>query len=186
MKMKKVFLKILSIFLICFSFVGCNAKKGSEEKLITDFITTLYTFEDYDELDVNEYIESIPDFEKMDPNKLANFTPKDKYSEKIKPFFTEDALVTFAMNKRQSDYIISLAKNKVSSKVTNVMDIKETSDGVYNFKAIVEQKFSEKKLTKNVQIQGQLTLEKIDNKLVISQINKIDDDGLYKGLEETK
>ena len=43
-----------------------------------------------------------------------------------------------------------------------------------------------KKLTKNVQIQGQLTLEKIDNKLVISQINKIDDDGLYKGLEETK
>ncbi|MBD8047830.1 hypothetical protein [Clostridium faecium] len=55
-----------------------------------------------------------------------------------------------------------------------------------NFKAIVEQKFSEKKLTKNVQIQGQLTLEKIDNKLVISQINKIDDDGLYKGLEETK
>ena len=79
-------MKILSIFLICFSFVGCNAKKGSEEKLITDFITTLYTFEDYDELDVNEYIESIPDFEKMDPNKLANFTPKDKYSEKIKPF----------------------------------------------------------------------------------------------------
>ena len=38
-------------------------RKEVREKLIHGFYNyQLYTFEDYDELDVNEYIESIPDF----------------------------------------------------------------------------------------------------------------------------
>jgi hypothetical protein len=76
-----------------------------------------------------------------------------------------------------------LIANKTNSKFVELKEFKKSdTDKVYNFKAIINLNNVEKNTKDDVELIGQVTIDKVDDKLIISQVNKLNDIDLYSKL----
>jgi hypothetical protein len=161
--MKKIICFILSIVISSFLLVGCNSNKdvGSEE-LVKDFVTEMYTMEDY---------------KKIDLEKMNWEFPKDQYSNEIMKISTEEAMKNFTADRIISIYLNRLYKLHVNSEVT-LFSIDENSredDGsiIYNYEVKLKFAFTDTNKEKEEELLGQVTVKKVESKWVITKFNKV-------------
>ncbi|HAG42275.1 MAG TPA: hypothetical protein DCL31_01345 [Clostridium sp.] len=80
-------------------------------------------------------------------------------------------------------HLSHLVANKTNSKFVELKEFKRSdTDKVYNFKAIINLNNVEKNTKDDVELIGQVTIDKVDDKLIISQVNKLTDVDLYSKL----
>lgn len=167
MKFKKLISMLLIVFIIPIFLIGCS-KANTEEKLIEDFLRALYDIEDYTKVDLNEFI---------------NRYPNDQYTLRYKELLSDDAFKTITSDRVNYVYLSYLVANKTNSKFIELKEFKESyTDKVYNFKAIINLNNVEKNTKDDVELIGQVTIDKVDDKLIISQMNKLTDVDLYSKL----
>lgn len=167
MKFKKLISMLLIVFIIPLFLIGCS-KANTEEKLIEDFLHAFYDIEDYTKVDLNETIDKFPN---------------DQYTLRYKELLSDDAFKATTSDRANYVYIRHLIANKTNSKFVELKEFKKSdTDKVYNFKAIINLNNVEKNTKDDVELIGQVTIDKIGNKLIISQINKLTDVDLYSKL----
>ncbi|HCQ88922.1 MAG TPA: hypothetical protein DIU45_03155, partial [Clostridium sp.] len=94
-----------------------------------------------------------------------------------------DAFKTITSDRVNYVYLSYLVANKTNSKFIELKEFKESyTDKVYNFKAIINLNNVEKNTKDDVELIGQVTIDKVDDKLIISQVNKLNDTDLYSKL----
>ncbi len=170
MKFKKLIPMLLIVFIIPIFLIGCS-KANTEEKLIEDFLHALYDVEDYTKADLNEFIEFIDKY------------PNDQYTLRYKELLSADAFNAITSDRVSSLYVNFLVANKTNSKFVELKEFKKSdTDKVYNFKAIINLNNVEKNTKDDVELIGQVTIDKVDDKLIISQVNKLNDTDLYSKL----
>lgn len=170
MKFKKLIPMLLIIVIIPLFLIGCS-KTNAEEKLTEDFLHALYDIEDYTKANSNEFIEFIDKY------------PNDQYTLRYKELLSDDAFKTITANRVSSLYINFLIANKTNSKFLELKEFKKSdTDKVYNFKAIINLNNVEKNTKDDVELIGQVTIDKVDDKLIISQVNNLNDIDLYSRL----
>lgn len=170
MKFKKLIPILLIVFIIPIFLIGCS-KTNAEEKLTEDFLHALYDIEDYTKANPNEFIEFIDKY------------PNDQYTLRYKELLSDDAFKTITANRVSSLYINFLIANKTNSKFIELKEFKKSdTDKVYNFKAIINLNNVEKNTKDDVELIGQVTIDKVDDKLIISQVNNLNDVDLYSRL----
>lgn len=167
MKFKKLISMLLIVFIIPLFLIGCS-KANTEKNLIEDFLHAFYDIEDYTKVDLNETIDKFPN---------------DQYTLRYKELLSDDAFKATTSDRANYVYIRHLIVNKTNSKFVELKEFKKSdTDKVYNFKAIINLNNVEKNTKDDVELIGQVTIDKIGNKLIISQINKLTDVDLYSKL----
>lgn len=167
MKFKKLIPMLLIIVIIPLFLIGCS-KASTEEKLTEDFLHALYDIEDYTKVDLNEFIDKFPN---------------DQYTLRYKELLSDDAFKAITSDRVNYAYLSHLVANKTNSKFVELKDFKRSdTDKVYNFKAIINLNNVEKNTQDDVELIGQVTIDKVDAKLIISQVNKLTDVDLYSKL----
>ncbi len=167
MKFKKLIPMLLIVFIIPIFLIGCS-KTNAEEKLTEDFLHALYDIEDYTKVDLNEYIDRYPN---------------DQYTLRYKELLSDDAFKAITSDRVNYMHLSHLVANKTNSKFVELKEFKRSdTDKVYNFKAIINLNNVEKNTKDDVELIGQVTIDKVDDKLIISQVNKLTDVDLYSKL----
>ena len=167
--MKRMLSIILILVLTTLSLTGCGFRKNSPESLIGEFISEMYNVKDY---------------KKIDLNKLTWDYPKDDYTNAIGKLSTKDALDTFAINRYQLEYITYCCKlhvnSEVISKKINQYTTKKDGSIVYTYNGKVKLTFTDENKQEEEDINGQITVNKIDNKWIITKFNYVSVQSILK------
>jgi hypothetical protein len=162
--MKKIISFLLSIAVVSLLLVGCNSNKDVEsEAVVKDFVTKMYTLEDY---------------KKIDREELNTKYPNDQYTTKISKISTEKAMEEFIADRTVSYYINRLYDLHINSKITSISIDKQSTekDGsiIYSYKAKGKFTFADTNEEKEEELCGQITVKKVKDSWVITQFNKVE------------
>ena len=162
--MKKVIGFLLVIVVASLLLVGCSSnKEANPEAVVKDFVTKMYTLEDYKTVDMA---------------KVNLEYPKDKYTNEIRKISTESALEEFIADRIIYIYIDHLYALHINSKIISISVDQQSSekDGsiVFAYKAKLKLTFADTKVEKEEEVGGQLTLNKVKNNWVITKFNKVE------------
>lgn len=141
-----------------------NVKETSPEPLINEFISKLYTVDDYKSIDLDN---------------VNSKYPNDKYTNELKKLAEENVLVPLVNDRTQLMYLTTCKNSHINIKImsTKVDKYITEKDGavVYNYNAKLQLTFPDDNKQVEENINGQLTLNKASGKWIITQVNKIDD-----------
>lgn len=162
--MRKGIYFLLCIVVTTLLLGGCSSnKEANPEAVVKEFVTKMYTLEDYKTVDME---------------KVNLEYPKDQYTNEIKTISTESALEEIIVNRTKLIYIDYLCTLHINSKITSITIDKQTSetDGstLYSYKAKLKLTFVDTKVEKEEEVLGQLTLNKVKNNWVITRFNKVE------------
>lgn len=177
--MKRGISFLLTLFFLSFLLVGCSdstkvdkispesnsTKAGgtSPEPLIKEFISKLYTVDDYKTIDLDS---------------LNTTFPNDKYTSELKKVAGEKALVSFVNDRTQLAYITACIYAHINIKITstNVDKYSSDKDGseIYNYSAKLQLAFPDEDKQVEEEVRGQLTLKMAGGKWTITLVNKTD------------
>jgi hypothetical protein len=152
-----------------------NIEQEDAQSIIEEFITEMYNVEDY---------------KKIDMGSLNTIYPKDNYTNELRKIATEDALEPIIASRLQLGYISLCYELKVNSQVISKNISKYTSeeDGsiVYNYNGKVKLTFKDENKQKEENIEGQITVNKINNKWIITKFNNVGIENIAKYYRQTK
>lgn len=161
--MKRKISILLALTLITLLLSGCG-RANNPEAVIKEFMSEMYTVENY---------------EKIDMKNLTIQYPEDKYTNALKKIATEGALEEFLATRIQLIYISSCYELHVNSEITpkNINKYATEKDGsiVYNYDGKVNLTFTDENNQKEEDINGQITVKKIDNNWTITKFNYVGD-----------
>ncbi|MGH4125009.1 MAG: hypothetical protein ACREV6_18995 [Clostridium sp.] len=162
--MKKIIYLLLCIVFSSSLLIGCKSnKEAGDEVIIKEFVTKMYTLEDYKTVDMA---------------KVNLEYPKDQYTNEIRKISTESAFEGFILDRIKYIYIDHLSAVHINSKVASISIDQQSSENdgsiVYNYKAKLKLTFTETKVEKEEEVGGQLTLNKVKNNWVITRFNKVE------------
>lgn len=162
--MKKIMAFLLGIVFSFLLLVGCNGNNDAgPEAIIKEFVTKMYSLEDY---------------KKIDREELNTKYPNDQYTTKISKISTEKAMEGFIADRTVSFYINRLYDRHINSKITSISIEKQSSeeDGsiIYSYKTKVKFAFVDTNEEKEEELWGQVTVKKTKDNWVITQFNKVE------------
>jgi hypothetical protein len=146
-----------------------NIVQEDAKSIIEEFITKMYNVEDY---------------KKIDMESLNTSYPKDNYTNALKKIATEDALEPIITSRLQLGYISLCHELKVNSKVIskNISKYASKEDGsiVYNYNGKIKLTFTDENKQKEENIEGQITVNKISDKWIITKFNSVSIESIAK------
>lgn len=162
--MKKVISLLLSIAFLSLLLVGCNSNKDvGSEAIVKDFVTKMYTLEDY---------------KKIDREELNTKYPNDQYTNQIRKISIEKALEGFIGDRTISFYLNRLYDLHINSKITSISIDKQNNENdgsiIYSYKVKSKFTLTDTNEEKEEELWGQLTVKKVKDNWVISEFNKVE------------
>jgi len=162
--MKKIVAFLLGIAFSSLLLVGCNGNNDAgPEAIIKEFVTKMYSLEDY---------------KKIDREELNTKYPNDQYTTKISKISTEKAMEGFIADRTVSSYINRLYDLHINSKITSISIEKQSSeeDGsiIYSYKTKVKFALADTNEEKEEELWGQVTVKKAKDNWIITQFNKVE------------
>lgn len=152
-----------------------NIEQEDAKSIIEEFITKMYNVEDY---------------KKIDMENLKTSYPKDNYTNEFRKIATEDALEPIIDSRLHLGYISLCYELKANFQVIskNISKYASEEDGsiVYNYNGKVKLTFKDENKQKEENIEGQITINKINNKWIITKFNNVSIENIAKYYKQTK